>query len=128
MSPALNTVADDMMYVIEKTFTGQGRRYGGSWAALDEQTIKRKAAKGQDPRINIATGAMMRAFSLRDSEHQILHVLPHSITLDSDLDYPGYIQDGTDRMPARPFIEFYPQDRKLWAKICAEYIAEAMNL
>jgi phage gpG-like protein len=128
MKPALDVVADDMMYVVEKTFTGQGRRYGGSWAALNEQTIKRKAAKGQDPRINIATGRMMRAFSLRGSEHQVLRVGTHSIELDSDLDYPEFIQDGTSKMPARPFIDFYPQDRKKWAQICKEYLAEAMNL
>lgn len=128
MSPALDVVADDMMYVIEKTFTGQGRRYGGSWAALSPETVKRKAAKGQDPRINIATGRMMRAFSLRGGDHQLLHVGPHSIELGSDLDYPEHTQYGTSRMPARPFIDFYPQDRKLWAKICREYVVEAMRL
>jgi phage gpG-like protein len=128
MGPALTEVASDMMRVIGATITSGGRRYGGSWAALDPQTIKRKAAKGQDPRALIATGALLRAYSVMGAPNQILEVGAQHLRLESSLDYAEDLQTGTSRMPARPFINFYPQDRRRWAAICSEYLREAMAL
>lgn len=128
MAPALATIAGDMMRVIGATITGGGRRYGGSWPALDPQTIARKAKKGQDPRPLIATGALLRAYSVMGAPNQVLEVGTHHLKLDSTLDYAEDIQRGTHKMPARPFIDFYPQDRKRWAAICTDYVKEAMAL
>ena len=128
MAPALTVVADDMMRVIGTTIESGGRRYGGSWSALDPQTVARKAKKGQDPRPLIATGALLRAYSVPGAPNQHLEIGPQHITLESTLDYPEMIQSGTRKMPARPFIDFYPADRKRWAKICAMYLKEAMAL
>jgi hypothetical protein len=117
------------MRVIRTTITGQGRRFGGSWHALSPDTIMQKARKGSpDPRMLIDTGAMLEGYTVRDSEHQRLKIGPSTISLDTDLDYPIFIQEGTRKMPARPFLDFYPQDRRRWAEMCSEYLRAAMDL
>jgi phage gpG-like protein len=129
MKPVLNLIADDMMRVIRTTITGQGRRFGGSWHALAPSTIQQKARKGSpDPRMLIDTGRMLEGYTVRDSPHQRLKVGPSTIILDTDLEYPEFIQHGTRKMPARPFIDFYPQDRQRWAAMVGEYLTAAMNL
>lgn len=119
--PALELVADDMLRVLGVTFTSQGRRYGGGWKHLDPAWIRRKAAHGEDPRILIATGALMRAMSVRGSAHQILHVTRNKIILDTDLPYA----EAQDRV--RPYVRFYPPDRLRWSKIVTKYIVDAMR-
>lgn len=114
---ALNRIADDMMKVIGNTFTSQGRRYGGSWQALDKATIREKARKHQDPRALIASGALMRSYTQRSSPDQVLHVTPSGITLESLRDYGEYHQLGAGENPKREFIKFYPPDRARWTKM-----------
>lgn len=127
MTPALELITDDMFRVIGATFTGQGRRFGGSWTHLDPATLQRKAAKGQDSRILIATRDLMNAMSVRGAAHQHLVVTPHAIELDTDLDYAGPQQYGVaGHLPARPFIDFYPADRARWAQTCLDYLMGAM--
>jgi phage gpG-like protein len=128
MEPVLTEVAKDVMRVIRVTIEGQGRRYGGSWHALDPAYLARKVKKGLDPRILIATKKMLNAYSEFGNENQALQILPHSLFLGSHLDYPGYHEYGTSKMPARSFLEFYPQDRKRWSTMVSEYITVAMGL
>jgi phage gpG-like protein len=128
MEPVMTLIAKDMMRVIRSTITGQGRRYGGSWPASDPETIRQKAAKGQGNRQLIATGKMLEAFGTFGGQHQILYIGPHEVDLDTDLDYPDLIQHGTEHMPARPFIDFYPQDRARWANMVTAYLTTAMDL
>jgi phage gpG-like protein len=127
MRPTLNEIADDMMNVVEATFTGQGRRYGGSWKALEPATIRRKLKKGQDSRILIATGAMMDSMTKRGDENQHLVVTADSIELSSNLDYPEVHQKGKGHMPQRKFIQFYSQDRKRWSNMVKADLMAAMS-
>jgi phage gpG-like protein len=129
MRPALTEVRLDMFRVIRATFTGQGRRFGGSWKALDPKTVAAKARKGQDPRILIATHRLIDAFTRRESRHMRSKILGDRIELGSDLTYDAVHQYGSDdgNTPARPFIAFYPQDRQRWAKICQQHLMGAMR-
>lgn len=112
----LEEVATDMMRVIRATFTGQGRRGGGSWHALDKATIRNKARKGQDPRILIATSALMNSYTRRGDSHQQLSVTPSGITLDSTLTY-GEVHQLGEGVPKREFIKFYPNDKARWKRM-----------
>jgi phage gpG-like protein len=128
MEPALQRVAVDMTRVIRATITGQGRRFGGSWTFLSKNTIEQKLRKGQDPRILVATGKLLEAYGTVGAPHQILEITGGMVQLESDLDYSEFHQDGTVNMPARQFIDFYPQDVRRWADICSMYLKEAMAL
>src|SRR4051812_31916579 len=127
MRVGLNKIADDMFRVIGATFSSQGRRYGGSWKALDPQTVKRKAAAGSlDPRILIASGALMRSVSHEGDPNQIFQVTGSEIILDSTLDYAEAHQRGNDHVPKRQFIKFYPQDRRRWVGIVQDELRNAI--
>jgi len=125
--PALELIADDMMRVIDATFTGQGRRYGGSWAALDPKYVEKKSRAGLDPRILIASGDLRRSMTVRGDENQYLKVDHTGIELESELEYAARQQFGGDGIPARPFIAFYPQDRARWVRIIEDELRSAMT-
>lgn len=122
---ALNDIVDDQLRVIGATFSSQGRRYGGSWQALDKDTVKEKRAAGEDPRILIATGKLYRAYSVRGARHQVLHITRSGITLGSTLGYAGVHQYGTDDVPQRQFVNFYPQDKARWARMMEDSFDKA---
>jgi phage gpG-like protein len=128
MKPVLEVVADDMMRVVRATISSQGRRYGGSWHALNPQYLARKIKKGLDPRIMVATGKLLSAYGMRGSPFQRLRIFPDRLELGSNLDYPRFHETGTSKMSQRAFLEFYPQDRKRWADMVTSYVHEAMKL
>jgi phage gpG-like protein len=128
MEPALQDVADDMMEVVFATFMSQGRRYGGSWAAIDPKWVARKAKKGWDTRILLAQNFLIDSWTNRGDENQHLDVDGKRIVLDSTLDYAEVHQFGGGRnIPARPYVNFYPQDRKRWVKMCQEHLVNAIR-
>lgn len=129
MRPALVEVRLDMFRVIRETFLSQGRRYGGSWKGLRPETIERKVNQGLDPRILIARRRLMDSFTKRSSRYMHSKVTNDRITLESTLVYADTHQYGDpDRgIPARPFIRFYPQDRRRWVKICEASLMEALR-
>jgi len=129
MKPANQKIADDMMRVIDATFKSQGRRYGGSWTHLDPDTIRAKRRRGLNPRILIARGRLMNAFTKRRSRNQVLVVTRDSVELGTTLPYAGTHQFGDDDrgIPARPFISFHERDVARWAKICEDELLRAMG-
>lgn len=129
MRAPLTEVRTDMFRVIRATFTSQGRRYGGSWPALKTETIERKIRKRLDPRILIARHRLMDSFTRRSSRYMRSKVTKDRIKLESTLPYADTQQHGdSDRgIPARPFVRFYPEDRRRWVKICEASLMEAMR-
>jgi len=129
MKPALELVADDMMNVIDINFGSQGRRGGGSWKQLDPYTVERKTREGQLPLILIATSALRDSMTLRGDPDMDLKVTRDEIRLASNLPYAN-VQDkggGEADLPARPFATFIDSDVRHWARICEDYLIEAMN-
>ena len=131
MKPALNLVADDLMKrVIAVNFSSEGRRGGGSWKHLQEETIKRKLAAGESIKILVATGALRDSMTVRDHSEQYLHITNRYLELSSYLPY-AVVQDeggGRSDLPARPFVEFLESDVFRWANICERYLIDAMRI
>lgn len=129
MRPALWEIREDMFRVIRATFTSQGRRYGGSWKALDPKYVERKLNRGLDPRILIARSKLMDSMTRRGDRNMRSHVTRADITLDTTLPYADTHQYGDeDRgIAARPYVRFYPQDRSRWVKILEDHLMGAMR-
>ena len=127
--PINRKIADDMMRVIRMTFTGQGRRYGGSWHALDIATVREKRRRGLDHRILIARGRLMDSYTKPRSRNQILRIDRDTIELGSKLDYAAVHQFGDDDkgIPARPFIDFDHRDHSRWARIVERELLQRMG-
>lgn len=124
MRPALVSVREDMYRAIRQTFMSQGRRYGGSWQSLAEDTIRRKLKKGLDPRILIARGRLMDSLTERSSKYMRTAVTKSSIRLNTTLSYAQTQQFGDEArgIPARPFVNFHPRDWERWRDMVARYL------
>lgn len=76
--------------------------WGDNWAPWATSTAKERARKG-----NAEQGLLWDTGDLLDSINAVANIYgPGHGTLDvgSDLDYAGYLQDGTEKMPARPYL------------------------
>jgi hypothetical protein len=129
MKPALETVADDMMAIIDINFGSQGHRGGGSWKHLNPETILRKARIGELPLILIATSALRDSMTIRGDPNMDLRITRDEVRLSSRLVYAN-VQDkggGPSDLPARPFATFLDNDVRTWTRICEEYLISAMR-
>lgn len=127
--PALWEIREDMFRVIRATFTGQGRRFGGSWVALKPETVERKLTRGLDPRILMAKHRLMESMTRRGHPNMRSRVTRDTVLLNTTLPYAETHQYGDeDRgIPARPFVDFYPQDATRWTGILKDYLAAAVR-
>lgn len=123
MRPSLNRIADDMMRVIAINFSSAGRRGGGSWPALDPDTIRYKV--GSRPLIE--TGALLQSWTQRGDENQKLRITKNSIELTSLLEDAPVHEYGSDDVPARPVLRFLPSDRARWATMAATDLKRAIT-
>jgi phage gpG-like protein len=128
MKPVNELIAADLLRVQAATFESQGRRYGGSWKAIDPVWAARKARLGLDPRILIARGALMKSMSVRDAPFQKLRVDARGIELTSELDYSRVMDEGSPDhgVPARPFTKIHPRDRQRWVKMVEKALRDAI--
>lgn len=127
---SLRRIRDDMYRVVRATFTGQGRRYGGSWHHLSKARVREKARRGLDPRILIASEKLMNSLTKPRSRNQYLSITDTSLEIASTLSYADTHQFGDpDRgIPARPFIDFDYRDVDRWIRIMHEDLGRRMNL
>lgn len=114
--PFLHVVMDDIERIERALFSSQGRRGGGSWRGLSPETIAAKVRKSQDPRINIATGALLHSVSDQHAEYAVREVTRSSLRFGTTA--PGAKQSQMHR----PIFKFTRFDRARWAKWWGEYI------
>jgi phage gpG-like protein len=76
--------------------------WGGDWAAWADSTEYQRTRKG-----NADQGLLWDRGDLLESIH--FQVDGPSVAIGSDLDYAVYLQLGTERMPARPFLGWTPE-------------------
>jgi hypothetical protein len=114
--PAMREIAYYLMGVERKIFEAQGRRGGGSWKQDTEAWLIRKVNLGLDPRINIATHALMRSMSEPEAPGQVLHVGDRNVRLGSALPYAEVTEEN------RPFTRLLPSDRMRMRQIVERYL------
>lgn len=105
------------------SMTAQGRRGGGSWQHLKPETIRRKAKRGLDPRMEFATHTLYNSLTrLAAGSH--LTVGKDTVTFGSDLAYARAQHFGlrSKNLPARPLITIVEGDRKRMAKTILDHI------
>ena len=119
--PVLNRIAEDMMLVETKVFHSGGRRGGGSWKKLKDDTIKRKGST----EILVETGALKASLTRPGAQYQVLsYGNGHQIEFGTDHPYALFHDEGTSGgIPPRPLIKLVPGDPKRWSRWIVEYIA-----
>jgi hypothetical protein len=119
--PALEAIKELLFEIEEATFRGQGRRGGGSWKQLTDAWLTRKLRNGLDPRINIATGALLASVTEEGAEGQIIEIDRTTLIFGSSLPQAGPSQK------YRPFIKLLPNDVARMRVIIREHLVAGWN-
>lgn len=114
-------VIPDMERIEYQLFKSQGRRGGGSWKFLSQETIDTKVRKGESPLINVATGAMLTSVSEGSGfagkpAFAVREVTPTWIKFGTTA--PGSAQS----QQFRPFLRWTRFDVARWARWWARYV------
>jgi phage virion morphogenesis protein len=78
---------------------------GSKWAPLSPTTISWRRKKGAGHKILQDTGALIQSISVQDPDVNNL-----SIKIGANVEYAEDLQEGTDIMPARPFLDMEGED------------------
>lgn len=124
--PAFNRVATYLMDITGKQFSSQGRRGGGRWRPLTEEWLRRKIAKGGDPRILHFRGALRNSVTVPKARGQVLKIGPTSLEFGSKLPYAAVQQfgGGKSNLPARPFLRTTASDRAHMRDVIRDHLMQ----
>ncbi len=78
-----------------------------AWLPWADSTEHQRERKG-----NIALGLLYDTGALLESIH--FEVASETVSIGSDADYAIYLQEGTSKMPARPFLGWTPEGFELY--------------
>lgn len=93
--------------------------WGGDWAPWAESTEASRQRKG-----NAGQGLLWDDGDLLDSIHFKVDAMEGVgwVDIGSDLDYALYLQDGTEKMPARPFLGWNDAPLAFYEAMMANYV------
>lgn len=115
-------IVEDLFKVEAAIFASQGRRGGGSWAKLKEDTIRRKGSteilKGTHDEL------LFKSLTEPEAEFQILHVDRTGIEFGTDRPFAAVHQTGSSKrnIPRRPFMRFTQFDMNRWNAILGAHL------
>jgi len=155
--PAMERVGEQIQTVIAATFESQGRRGGGSWHQLSDDTIRRKTGVGKtttptdiaafgggimvrgrggqftrslepgDPRILFDTHRLYNSLTSRGGSDSIFVAGPDFIRVGTNLGYSRDHWFGTRRMPQRRFYQPTVADKARYVDIVRRYFWTAFT-
>lgn len=100
---------------------------GAPWAPLAQSTIDRKGFSS----ILVETGALGRSLLHRNDPNAIAVVVDEpgrgGFSRGTAVEYAGYHQTGTARMPARPAVGLEPEYVDELAREAADYLVETLK-
>jgi hypothetical protein len=122
LAPAYAAVGEAMRAYEVDLFDSEGAISGEPWQPLSPETRRTKAQKGYPSDIEIATGELRD--SLVDINHpdHIEEITPEFLRFGSEQENAARQQYGTDRMPARPILNFREVDVEGFTRIISHYI------
>jgi phage gpG-like protein len=115
--PAFEAIGEALLGISRQQFESEGRRSSGGWQPLAQSTIDRKG----DSSILFDSGALMASFSERGGDNTFW-ATDDFLLFGSKLEYAGFHQRGTSRMPQRRPLELAEADRVGVAKILQSHI------
>jgi phage gpG-like protein len=104
----MNAFARDLSELIEKNFDREVDPRDNKWADLKPATWARKKTR----KILTETGKLRRSIKITGDRS--------GIKMNASAEYAGYLQSGTSKMPARPFLGWSPK----WLNLLRERIVK----
>lgn len=112
LQPAWDMIGQDLWASVMDNFSSEGRPT--KWAPLAASTLARKARKGQaGKKILNATGTLNQEIGWKPDSR--------GVDVGTMVKYAAYHQDGTRRIPARPFLVLQDADEEKAANTLLEY-------
>lgn len=127
LTPAFEEIFVDMLLTTDTQIKSQGRRGGGSWAALKPDTVRKKGGdtrilytEGAPPKYSEPGGdALVKSVTKAEAPYQVFQMTNESLIFGTSLDYGQTIQKGSSRrnIPARPFLKVLQGDVDRWTSL-----------
>jgi len=83
-------------------FRNAGKRWRAAWKPLAPATLGEKLRLGYPPDILVRSGDLRKSLTIRPLGVEMLR--PHDVEAGTDVDYAGFHQRGTKRMPRRLLV------------------------
>jgi phage gpG-like protein len=130
MRPAFTNIHTDFLHTERAQFSSEGAAGAtGRWAPLADSTVAYKAARGLDPAILVATGALEASLTQSGSEHHIYRVTPDTMFIGSSVDYGKFHQSRAPRtrLPRRPPVSLPENTKRVWVKMLQDHLVRALR-
>jgi phage virion morphogenesis protein len=124
MRPAMAEIAETLRSSVEENFARESSRgplvaskaKAGAWAALAPSTLKSRARKGKTGKKLQVTGQLLASIQTKSSDVEAL--------VGTNKKYARFLNDGTKKMPARPFMVIQQADLREIEQTINEYFSE----
>lgn len=120
--PAFRLIADDFREFEAERFDAEGN---GTWEPLALSTVAEKARRGQDPRILHATLQLRNSLTKKGAKYSYSRIFREFILFGTSHPAGGYLQKGTEHMPARKPLGFTEPQKVVVLKRLQRHIVEA---
>lgn len=125
MRPAFERMFQSFLRFERRLFDTEGTTgASGRWVALKPATIKRKAAKGQDPRILHATQRLRRSLTNKSHSDNIQEMKAYSFRFGTSVPYADYHQNPktTSRLPKREVVSMTASQNAAFTRAIRDHI------
>jgi phage virion morphogenesis protein len=119
LRPVMSEIAETMRSSVEENFKQESARKpiggakGGAWQALAASTEKARARIGKTGRKLQVTGQLLASIQTKTSDGEAI--------IGTNKKYARFLNDGTKRMPARPFLVLQQADVDEMKQIVQEH-------
>lgn len=120
LKPAMNEIAETMRSSVEENFAQESARNAiggvkrGAWADLAPSTERSRARKNKSGKKLQVTGQLLASIQTKSTEKEAL--------IGTNKKYARFLNDGTKKMPARPFLVIQQNDIKEFQEIVSEHL------
>ena len=135
MASTMEAIYYEMLYANLKQIDSGGRRGGGSYANLTENTVKKKGTgdilytMGARPKYTkFGDDTLVRSVTQPDGPMQVKTVTNTTVIIGTDRPYAGAHQYGAPKrgIPRRPFLNITKGDREKYGDMIARKLMEPL--
>lgn len=121
LHPIMDEIAETMRNSVEENFKQESSRgtlsdgkRGGVWKDLAASTLKARARKGKTGKKLQVTGQLIASIQTKTSNVEAM--------VGTNKKYARFLNDGTNRIPARPFLVLQQADIEAFTRLVEEYL------
>lgn len=128
-SKVMRRILINMMTVTNRQIRSKGRRGGGSYRRLADDTVRRKGStkilytKGaRQGYSEFGDDTLVKSVTRPGAEFQVSEYTRTTVTFGTELEYAHYHQVGGPKIPKRPILKFIPSDVKRWEDMIIDHL------